>query len=299
MAQKNIFNSLIAVSCVLILVPSDGWAWSVEAHQAIALIAANRLTGTQAAKRISAILGSLTLEDIAVCPDQVRELEAHEIQALSAPCKTIFPAPPTGTEPWHFVNTPIKGATFTATASDVTAACNNVCVVVQIQHFLGVLAASKPTDTGADKIADQQALSFVVHFIGDIHQPLHSADRNGDAGGNAEHVKFFNTSNVALHAIWDNQIVSIIDKTPVALANDLGSEISQAAAEPQGQPMDWALQAYVPARDVAYKGIPAANGANVVATLGSPYQTAAAPVVRLQIARAGVRLANALQASLK
>jgi len=62
--------------------------------------------------------------------------------------------------------------------------------------------------------------------------------------------------------------------------------------------MDWAIQSYNYARDVAYKGIAPPNGATDVADIGQPYQDAAAPVVRIQLARAGVRLANALQQAL-
>lgn len=282
--------------CALALVPSNAFGWSVEAHQAIALIATNRLQPATA-KRIASLLGQLSLVDIAVCPDQVRELEANEIKTLSPACATIFPDPPKGTEQWHFVNTPVKDAKFTPAASDVTTACKNVCAVIQIPRFLAVLAASKTTDTGAAKIADQQALSFVVHFIGDIHQPLHSADRNGDAGGNAEHVTFFgsdDSNELVLHHIWDDQIVAKVQKTYTALAGSLTAQIAAAAAEPKSQPMDWALQAYLPARDVAYQGIPAANGKTDVANLGQAYQDAAAPIVKLQVARAGVRLADAL-----
>jgi nuclease S1 len=299
MLKRPGLQAIIAVICVFAMVPSNAFGWSVEAHQAIALIATNRLQPTTA-KRIASLLGKLSLVDIAVCPDQIRELEANEIKVLSAACATIFPDPPKGTEQWHFVNTPVKDASFTPTAGDVTAACKNVCAVVQIPHFLTVLAASKTTDTGAAKTADQQALSFVVHFIGDIQQPLHSADRNGDAGGNAEHVSFFgadDSNELVLHHIWDDQIVAKIRKTYTALAGSLTAQIAAAAAEPKSQPMDWALQAYLPARDVAYKGIPAANGKTDVANLGQPYQDAAAPVVELQIARAGVRLADALNSA--
>ena len=74
--------------------------------------------------------------------------------------------------------------------------------------------------------------------------------------------------------------------------------------------MTWALQAYKPAQDIAYIGIPEEPAqpsvpkgqkpppAPIVATLGDDYQNAAAPVVRTQIARAGVRLANALKTAL-
>ncbi len=192
MVKRTKFQPIIAVTSMLALaVPSNAFGWSVEAHQAIALIATNRLSPAAASSALQACWAGSGLVDIAVCPDQVRELEAHEIKKLSTACATIFPVPPTGTEQWHFVNTPIKDAKFMPTASDVTTACKNVCAVVQIPNFLAVLAASKATDTGAAKIADQQALSFVVHFIGDIHQPLHAADRNGDGGGNARACEFF------------------------------------------------------------------------------------------------------------
>ena len=143
-----------------------------------------------------------------------------------------------------------------------------------------------------------------MHFIGDIHQPLHSADRDGDNGGNAEHVKFFTTDKVPLHTIWDNQIVARIEKTPQELVSDLRTEITTANAEPNIKPVDWAIQSYILARDVAYKGIPAApkdaqHKDDDVAMLGQPYQDTAAPVVRMQIARAGVRLAAALQSVLQ
>jgi len=89
-----------------------------------------------------------------------------------------------------------------------------------------------------------------------------------------------------------------VDSTYPKLASDLTAEISQAANEPAQQPMDRALQSYTYARDVAYKGISPANGKNDVATLAQPYQDAAAPVARIQVARAGVRLAAALQKAL-
>jgi hypothetical protein len=267
----------------------------------------NRLKGTPTADKIAAILGDLTLEDIAVCPDEVREFERNPKNTLSTACQKIFPDPPKGTEQWHFVNTPIKGDTFTATERDVTAACKQICAVNQIPFFLAILQGQHPTPPGGKSQPDftkAQALSFIVHFIGDIHQPLHSADRNGDEGGNAEHVSFFGNNSLVLHGIWDNQIVAKIDKTPDALFAGLSSDIIAAGAEPIGTPMTWTLEAYIPARDTAYKGIDeepkvAKNEKPpIVATLGQSYQDAAAPVVKQQISRAGVRLAASLTTAL-
>ncbi len=112
-----------------------------------------------------------------------------------------------------------------------------------------------------------------------------------------EHVSFFSADDgneLVLHHVWDDQIVAKIQKTYTAMPGALTAQITKAAAEAKSQPMDWALEAYVPARDVAYKGIPAANKKTDVADLEQPYENAAAPVVELQIARAGVRLADAL-----
>ena len=287
---------LLAPLCALTLNPFVASAWSIEGHQTVAIIAAKRLKSTTAS-RVSALLGSLSLADIAICPDEVRNLEEHHT-TMSAVCSDVFPDPPTGTSQWHFINLPVKQQSFTPTPADFPTVChNNNCVTSQIPIFLAVLAASKATDSAATKLKELQALSFVVHFVGDVHQPLHSAERNDDAGGNAEVVKFF-SQTAKLHGIWDSQIVTRIDATPQSLANDLTPEIASAASASTANPLDWAIQAYVFARDVSYKGIPAANGNHTVATLGQPYQNSASPVVRQQIARAGVRLANALNKAL-
>jgi hypothetical protein len=302
MIQKTTVRSLVALLSTMTLTPFDSFGWSAEAHRAIAMIAIERLQGSRTTGALSKILGSLTLADIATCPDEVRDLEEYGTK-MSAVCAGLFPVPPKGTAPWHFVDTPIKSATFTPTAKDVSAACMDTCTLIQIKKYLVVLSNFKPDDAGEKKLADQQALSYVVHFIGDIHQPLHAADRNGDKGGNAEHVKFFTTDKVPLHTIWDNQIVARIEKTPEDLVADLKTEIAAANAEPTVTSTDWAIQSYLLARDVAYKGVPAVpkDGQKDadVATLGQPYQDLAAPVVRTQIARAGVRLAAALQSALQ
>src|SRR5579871_701848 len=302
MIQKRTVRSLLALLSALALAPLNAFGWSAEAHRAIAMIANQRLQGSRTTGAIAKILGSLTLADVATCPDEVRDLEEYGTK-MSAICAAVFPMPPKGTAPWHFVDTPIKGATFTPTAKDVTTACMDTCALVQIKKYLVILSNFKPDDTSEKKLADQQALSYVVHFIGDVHQPLHAADRNGDKGGNAEHVKFFATDKIPLHTIWDNQIVARIEKTPEDLVADLKTEITAANAEPTVTATDWAIQSYLLARDVAYKGVPAVPKGGQpdadVATLGQPYQDMAAPVVRTQIARAGVRLAAALQSTLQ
>jgi hypothetical protein len=97
---------------------------------------------------------------------------------------------------------------------------------------------------------------------------------------------------MALHHAWDFELVTDINANPTTLATNLQPEITKAAAEPAILVDDWARQSFAYAKSTAYKGIPVAKGNTVVAILGPKYITAATPVVRIQLARAGVRLAN-------
>ncbi|HEY9127467.1 MAG TPA: S1/P1 nuclease [Acidobacteriaceae bacterium] len=281
----------IAALCILALVlsPMHAFAWSAEGHQAVAIIAENQLRNSGQFARISALLGDLSLADIAVCPDQVRQHERNHDFQLSAACQKVFPVPPTGTSNWHFINIPVALAK--PSDADITKACGKACAIERINHFAGILA-----DKTQPATIRLQALSFLVHFIGDIHQPLHCAIRDKDGGGNAEQIKF-GRETTDLHAAWDNPLVASIDKDPAKLAADLAPEIQQASKEQSEGVNDWARESFAIARTDSYNGIPAAKGDQVVATLDptnkdpKSYVPVAVKDIRLQIARGGVRLA--------
>src|SRR6202012_4813213 len=81
------------------------------------------------------------------------------------------------------------------------------CVTARIKSF------SETLRTSEDPAQRRQALLFLVHFAGDIHQPLHAAERGCDHGGNSERVNFAGgerkESNVALHHVWDTSEVEL------------------------------------------------------------------------------------------
>jgi hypothetical protein len=203
----------------------------------------------QPVRRVSSLLGTLSLSDIATCPDQVHEKERSSTYQLTPACQQVFPAPtPTGTGNWHFVNIP---TTLTnPTDAQIATACGTACVTTQIAHFATIL--KDPTQTPAARL---QALSWVVHFVGDIHQPLHDATRGNDIGGNTEQVSI-DTLPMALHHAWDYELVTDINADPTALATNLQPEITQAAAEPPILTNDWARQSFAYAVSTAYNGIP-------------------------------------------
>jgi hypothetical protein len=182
---------------------------------------------------------------------------------MSAVCKQVFttPTPPTGTSGWHFIDIPVSLAN--PTHADVVTACGSACVLTEIDRWGAVLADT--TQTTGERL---QALSFIVHFIGDLHQPLHSATRGSDAGGNAEQVRI-DGGTTSLHHAWDANLVSAINSSPTALAAALSPEIAAAQAEAQTTPEAWSLQANQFARTIAYAGIPTST--TTTTTLSATY----------------------------
>ena len=84
-----------------------------------------------------------------------------------------------------------------------------------------------------------EALRYVVHFVGDMHQPLHDAD-NGDKGGNGRHV-IFDSRPDNLHWIWDTGLLEHINRNPEALATELESNVTaqDRQAWDKGSIQDW------------------------------------------------------------
>ncbi len=140
-----------------------------------------------------------------------------------------------------------------------------------------------------------------MHFVGDLHQPLHCADRNGDKGGNGRLVFFPGRKKaVSLHMVWDTLILPRSKgKQSVAEYGDaLNGKITekQAKAWATGAPRAWALECWKVAREVVYAAIPPAGDPPVIT---EEYIATAEPVVDEQIQKAGVRLAAALELALR
>jgi hypothetical protein len=159
-------------------------AWGDDGHKVVALIAQHYLTPT-ARKQVDAMLAadtdSLTRHDIAseaTWTDRYRDAD-HRKDNYD------------GTKRWHFLDLKI-------TDPDMTAACygrkplpagtpasvgdKNACVVDKVMQLAAELEAPR-----TDVEERLYALKFLLHFVGDLHQPLHASD-NKDAGGNAVRV---------------------------------------------------------------------------------------------------------------
>jgi hypothetical protein len=140
------------------------------------------------------------------------------------------------------------------------------------------------------------ALKFLLHFVGDLHQPLHSSDHK-DRGGNGGTVTVdgFPRSG-KLHAFWDTQFVDAVGRPPSALVHQLLAQITpeQEAEWKQGTPGDWAIEAFSISQADVYGDPPLSGSVHLDAT----YVEQAKKDVALQLSRAGVRLAAVLNKAL-
>lgn len=174
---------------------------------------------------------------------------------------------------------------------DLARECpNGDCVIAKTEQFLAVLK-----DPKADRATKAEALKFVIHFVGDMHQPLHDED-NGDKGGNARQVMFDgHTDN--LHWVWDTGLLEHINRNERDLAAELARHITDEdrTAWTQGSIEDWALEGHRLAQTVAYGDLDSQN----TAVIGPDYERQAEPVIETQLEKAGVRLAYLLNTALK
>lgn len=276
----------VFLAAMLALGASPALAWGAYAHRMTAGIAWAELTPAARAEVARILRGGTavdtltcplaTLEDASVWPDCVRGL--GDRFAYSAA--------------WHYQNLDI------CKPFDVHAECpDGNCVTAQIPRQLAIVA-----DRKAGPAARARALAFVVHLVGDIHQPLHIGDKH-DRGGNdvlaAFGVKAPDRMN--LHRIWDSDLAERALTEPPAVTPQVPAIRRKAYA--QGGVEDWARESWDLSRTIAYPNLrdypdtcPAKS--TVRAVVDAPYVAAATPVVKAQVERAGVRLAMLLNSAL-
>ncbi|MGI4948171.1 MAG: S1/P1 nuclease [Janthinobacterium lividum] len=208
------------------------------------------------------------------------------------------------TAQWHFVDTELDGsanedaACFNHPAAAVPASAGpeQDCVVDKIDEFTAELKA--PATDPAERLL---ALKYLLHFVGDVHQPLHAAD-NHDRGGNCVLVLLGTTRTANLHAIWDTGLVEGIGTNPTKVATMLNAAITpaQVAAWQKGNAAAWAQESFAIAKAVAYPPrTPTRCGAGESPIeLPKGYAPPATRAVAVQLAKAGVRLAWMLNGAL-
>ena len=278
-------RQFIASLSAVVLISSNLLGWGREGHQIVAAVAMERLTDATS-ERVQELLGTSrsSLVTIANWADQVR----HQRDS---------------TYNWHFVDIPKSEKAFdhdrdcfeipSKTGHEGADSDHNDCVVDRIGMFQKGLA-----DSSQDKKTRLEALKFLVHFVGDIHQPFHAI---GDGkGANDNKITLFKTGVCPfagksypcnLHAAWDD---GLLEHTGLSLDVYVGEldkliDAENLDTKDVGSPESWANESH---KDAVRFWVP--NGGVVDET----YFKTARPIIDERLALAGIRLAALLNSAL-
>jgi hypothetical protein len=287
----------LAAACFLAGLCASGrpaHAWGDEGHETIALIAERYLTAATRA-RVTLILAGddsgLVASDIAheaTWADKYRDSDRNGTRERYE-----------ATRNWHFVDLEIHGG------ADLNRACYGRpqlpagtaasagpaedCVVDKIEEFSAELAGSHTSERER-----RLALQYLLHLVGDLHQPLHASDDH-DQGGNRKFASGPGLPENNLHHDWDTAFVERLGPNPAAIAQRLTADLSDAELRhgALGTPDDWARETFAVARNHAYGMLPAPELSGQY-RLTDAYLADAVAVTAEQLQKAGVRLAFVL-----
>ncbi len=278
---------LICAFIALAFASSPAAAWWEYGHETVGRIAFDEVKpGTRAEIRRLLAKGQLlqtpecpvgTIEQTSYWADCVKPLGERFSYAYS----------------WHYQNVDI------CQPFDLKAACKDGhCVSAQIERNARILADRTVPDR--ERL---MALAFLVHFVGDLVQPMHAGDR-GDLGGNRVPAAYGLVEGRAnLHSIWDGYLAERSISTPAAGAAGLVASYTRGDLDAMktGTVEDWSRESWEVARTDAYQtltGDACGPKSEERKTLNEEQVRALIPVVRRQVTAGGMRLARLLDDAL-
>jgi hypothetical protein len=302
---------------ILMFSPLKAWAWGCEGHQAVAMIAEKHMTA-HALEMANKLLRSEPIDptlsrfcteaafdlmaDSATWPDDIRKIRPEA-------------------SPWHYIDIPRD-----AHRGPLSDFCQpqTGCVTSALAEQINLLR-----NDATDPRVRADALRFIIHFVGDLHQPMHCVTNN-DEGGNCVPINFFgnppiekNPQNESyspnLHSIWDYGVIQKMkgSQSISQWAASLDAEFSAQDGAWQAAGVnidDWVWEGHELADKVAYPKLPVAIPVETPVHVAScaddnhvstrmlkldervlqAYVDAVGPTINEQIAKAGVRLAMIL-----
>ncbi|MGH9143329.1 MAG: S1/P1 nuclease [Vicinamibacterales bacterium] len=271
-------GAAIVLSIVTVGATARARAWSAQGHRLVALIADQRLTPV-ARRNVVWLLGPETLADVSSWADRYHD----------GVYQTFF---------WHFLNIPAAATGYDrdrdcprqpGVAAGARADQWRDCAVDRIPYHKTRLA-----DPALDRADRAIALKFLVHLVGDLHQPFHALGVGH--GGNDIPVIVFGSATCGtgpcnLHGVWDGGLIAHRNLDDAAYLQVLRDLITKNGWERQsgGTPADWAMQSH----DLAKAALLPEHG-----QADEAYYRAHIDVVDRRLALAGVRLAAALNDAL-
>lgn len=251
--------NLLFLFLLLLFVCNFLFSWSDCGHEIIARIAVVHLN-KKVLDKINAILpNGMNMIDVSTWADKIKRQRPN-------------------TEPWHYVDFPIRE---NVTLENISKYYNDNSIIPQLEKEIKQLKDSK-----TEAKVKQEDLMFLIHFVGDIHMPLHCSNDN-DRGGNLKivHVQGKrNTIKTNLHHYWD-EILSAYSMTQDDI-DKLGNELSHSITDTEyktyasGDPKDWAFESYTVSKKYVYINLPVGE---VEITLLDNYNDNMMPIAKLQL----------------
>ena len=255
-----------AAAAGIAFTPSPALAWGKTGHRVVAALAEAQLSGLAKA-HVKELLGVESLDEAATWPDEMRSDPSPFWQKASGPL--------------HYVT--LNGVVYDHAPPEGDA-------LETLARYSATLR--NPNASLAEK---QLALRFVIHLVGDLHQPLH-AGKCCDKGGNDVKVKWFGKDS-NLHSVWDS---SLVDDEQLSFT-ELTAKLQRHTSNEDVirwwnvNPRDWVSES-AQIRDTVYPAMPPAgstdkDGRPAVPQLSHSYVYKFTPVMEQRLKQAGVRLA--------
>ncbi|OON69390.1 S1/P1 nuclease [Hymenobacter sp. CRA2] len=257
--------SPLTAAALLLLSAHSASAWGHEGHRTIALIAQKHLS-RKAQAQIKELLGEQSIADVASWADEVRNKPEYK-----------------GTGPWHFVNLPL-GFGYADFEKQLKAK-TEANAYQALNDNLKILADKKQA---REKRLD--ALKFVVHLVGDIHEPMH-VSRAEDKGGNDIQLQF-QGEGTNLHRMWDSGLIHAQGLSDDRMAAEYDHP-DKALAEQwaQARPEQWLFESYLISTQQYAE-------ATTGTKLDTEYYKKHIAEVNLRLQQGGIRLAEVLNKAL-
>lgn len=266
---------LCLICGLLLLQPQQAKAWGSEGHSIIVEIAQRNLTPAARSKISELLPNGASLASVSFWADEKRDTFV-------------------GSTKWHFVSIPLKQTTYDD-QRDCSDGPRGDCVIKAIERETKKLSdSSLPIETR------REALKYLIHFVADLHQPLHTVDDLG--GGVGFKVSFFIdhlktvTVPTHLHWVWDTGLIRASFRSWGSYLDFIEEQWipgQDVDALTRGSAVEWALEAHQVAIEVAFSSIKFGSD------LGVAYLERARPHVDRQLGVAGLRLARVLNETLK
>jgi hypothetical protein len=269
-SKRGVIRSWVLRAATLLAIlgaATPAWAWGRIGHRVIARLAEKQLTPQAKAAIVKLLAPGESLADASLWADEHR----RELPKSA---------------PWHYVDVPLDEPRYHSIFAGDTP--ERGYVVDKIHDFRVVVKDS------SQSIEDRRvALRFLVHFVEDLHMPMHVGDNN-DKGGNRTQVRFFDRGT-NMHSLWDSGMIEYVCGSEDCWLKDLAELDTPPAraAAMTGTIEDWATESILASRQ-AYVVPETGKRLKSGQKLTDAYFDANLPVLRQRLYRASVRLAMVL-----